>query len=174
MNSKISVFKNAQGIICARFKNEAAMYEKHGYQLNFRFKNSKKGNPYLLVSVQLASDSDSTAIRTRRIKVFVFHAEQLLKDLAQHNLYSSAVRRIEKCLQKDLQHLLKFSIEQYFKRRYNFILLHFLTFCRFYSVYKEYYNLDYSVIITIVIILIFLIFGIVRAYFQIKFDTFFW
>lgn len=173
MNSKISVFKNAQGIICARFKNEAAMYEKHGYQLNFRFKNSKKGNPYLLVSVQLASDSDSTAIRTRRIKVFVFHAEQLLKDLAQHNLYSSAVRRIEKCLQKGLQHLLKFSIEQYFKRRYNFILFHFLTFCRFYWVYKEYYRLD-NTIFVIIVLAVFAVIGIIiSSYCRIRLDNMF-
>lgn len=174
MKSKNELHKAVQKTIGEMFQAEAAMYEKHGCRLNFRFKTSKKGNPYLLVSVQLANDSKSTAIRKRQIKIWVFSAKRILRDPARPNLHTPEIKKVEKYLKKDLKRLSKCSAKKYFKTRYAVIFCHLIIFCRFYSVYEEYYNLDNSVFIIIVIILIFLIFGIVRAYFQIKFDTFFW
>ena len=174
MKSKNELHKAVQKMIGEMFQPEAAMYEKHGCQLNFRFKTSKKGNPYLLVSVQLANDSKSTAIRKRQIKIWVFSAKRILQDPARPNLHTPEIKKVEKYLKKDLKLLSKCSAEKYFKTRYAVIFCHLIILCRFYSVYEEYYNLDNSVFIIIVIILISLIFSIVRAYFWIKFDTSFW
>lgn len=149
------------------------MYKKHGCQLSFRFKTAPKGNPYLLVSVQLANDSKSTAIRKRQIKIWVFSAKRILQDPAQPNLHTPEIKKVEKYLKKDLKHLSKYPIEKYFKSKYNFIFYHLITFFRFYSVYKEYYRLDETIFIIIVLVLFAVIGVIVSSYYRIKLDNMF-
>lgn len=173
MNDKDSAIKIARKTIGEMFQSEAAMYEKHGCQLDFRFRSSKKGNPYLVVSVQLASDSKSTAISKHRIKVFIFDARQLLKDLTQSNLHTPSVQIIEKCLNKDLKYLLKSSPKNCFKNRYNFLFSHLVTFCRFYSAYKEYYRFDNTIFVVIVLVVFAVIGIIISSYCRIKLDNMF-
>lgn len=165
MNNKSNLFKTAQNMMNDMFQPEAAIYEKHGCQLNFRFKTSKKGDPYLLVSVQLANDSKSTAVRTGRIKIFTFNAKPFFNTLYQNDKSSKMIRKVKQCLQKDLRRLTKNSIDKYFKTRYIGIIFHPIQFYKYLSVYKAYYATLASaleIIYTIAVIIVIMMTAIVE------------
>lgn len=164
MNKK-KAFQQAEKLISAVFQSEAAMYKKHGCQLNFRFKNSNKGSSYLLVTVHPMELSKSSAIRTGRIKIFIFNAKLFFNSLQQNDKSSKMIRKVKQCLQKDLRRFIKNSADKYFKTRYMEIILHPLQFYKYLSVYKAYYATLASaleIIYTIAVIIVIMMTAIVE------------
>lgn len=166
MDDKSEIVTKVQKYICKTFQKESDYYAKNGLQLTFRVKNLKRKRRYLLVTIQPMQLSKSRAIRTGKIKIFVFNAELLFTALQQSDAHAWIMREVEKCLKKDLSRFNKHSVDKYFKTRYIEMLIHPIRFYRYLSVYKAYYGvlaLAWEFIYTAAVIIILIMTAIVES-----------